>query len=102
MTKRILIALALFFSVQFGTAQTSAEVDAIYPSIDALYIDLHQHPELSFQEVQTAAKLAAIVRAAGYEVTAGVGRTGIVAVMKNGAGPTVMLRIYSCDACLRT
>jgi amidohydrolase len=71
---------------------TSAEVDAIYPDIETLYIDLHRNPELAFQEVQTAAKLASRVRALGYEVTTGVGRTGIVAVMKNGPGPTVMLR----------
>src|SRR6266699_5366354 len=71
---------------------TSAEVDAVYPDIESLYIDLHRNPELAFQEVQTAAKLAARVRALGYEVTTGVGRTGIVAVMKNGPGPTVMLR----------
>ena len=69
-----------------------ADVDAIYPDIEALYIDLHQHPELAFQEVQTAAKLAARVRALGFDVVTGVGKTGIVAVMKNGPGPTVMLR----------
>jgi hypothetical protein len=46
-------------------APTPAEVDAIYPDIEALYIDLHQHPELTFQEVQTAAKLAARVKALG-------------------------------------
>jgi hippurate hydrolase len=57
-----------------------------------LWLDLHQHPELAFQEIQTSAKLAARVKALGYEVTTGVGRTGIVAVMKNGPGPTVMLR----------
>jgi hippurate hydrolase len=71
---------------------TAAEVDAIYPDIEALYIDLHQHPELAFQEVETAGKLAARVKALGYEVTTGVGRTGIVAIMKNGPGPVVMLR----------
>ena len=71
---------------------TPADVDAIYPDIEALYIDLHQHPELAFQEVQTAAKLAARVRALGFDVVTGVGKTGIVAVMKNGPGPTVMLR----------
>src|SRR4029450_13756013 len=71
---------------------TPAEVDAIYPDIDALYIDLHQHPELAFQEVQTSARLAARVKALGFEVTTGVGKTGVVAVMRNGAGPTVMLR----------
>ncbi len=74
------------------TTPTTAEVDAIYPDIEALYIDLHRNPELGFQEVQTAAKLAARVKALGYEVTTGVGQTGIVAVMKNGAGPAVMLR----------
>src|SRR6266446_7380368 len=74
------------------TTPTSAEVDAVYPDIESLYIDLHRNPELAFQEVQTAARLAARVRALGYEVTTEVGRTGIVAVMKNGPGPTVMLR----------
>ncbi len=69
-----------------------AEVDAIYPDLQALYVDLHQHPELGFQETQTAAKLAERTRAFGYEVTTGVGRTGIVAVLKNGPGPTVMMR----------
>jgi len=71
---------------------TPADVDSIYPDIEALYIDLHQHPELAFQEVQTAAKLAARVRALGFDVVTDVGKTGIVAVMKNGPGPTVMLR----------
>src|ERR1700690_2596746 len=74
------------------TTPTTAEVDAVYPDIEALYIDLHQNPELAFQEVQTAAKLAALARSFGYEVTTGVGRTGIVAVMRNGRGPTAMLR----------
>ena len=57
-----------------------------------MYLDLHEHPELSSHEVQTAAKLAAKLRGFGYEVTEKVGGTGIVAVMKNGAGPTIMLR----------
>jgi hippurate hydrolase len=57
-----------------------------------LYIDLHQHPELSAQETQTAAKLATRLRSLGYEVTEGVGGTGVVAILKNGAGPVVMLR----------
>jgi hippurate hydrolase len=71
---------------------SKAEVDSVYPDIENLYKDLHQNPELAFQEVRTRAKLAARVKALGYEVTTGVGRTGIVAVMKNGPGPTVMLR----------
>jgi hippurate hydrolase len=67
-------------------------VDAVYPAAHELYLDLHQNPELSSHETQTAAKLAARLRALGYEVTEGVGGTGVVAILKNGAGPTVMLR----------
>src|SRR5215510_7177713 len=74
------------------TTPTAAEVDAIFPDIDSLYIDLHRNPELAFQEVQTSAKLAARVKALGFDVTTGVGKTGIVAVLRNGPGPTVMLR----------
>ncbi len=67
-------------------------VAADLPKLLELYRDLHANPELSFQEVQTAKKLAARARAMGFEVTEGVGKTGVVAVMKNGEGPTVMLR----------
>jgi hippurate hydrolase len=74
------------------TTPTAAQIEAIYPAIEALYIDLHKNPELGFQETQTAAKLAAHVKALGFDVTTGVGGTGVVAVMKNGPGPTVMLR----------
>jgi amidohydrolase len=76
-------------------AQSSAvprEVQTVYPDAHALYVDLHQHPELSSHETQTAAKLASRLRGLGYEVTEHVGGTGIVAILKNGAGPTVMLR----------
>lgn len=71
---------------------TPAQIEVIYPAIEALYIELHKNPELAFQETQTAAKLAAHVKALGFDVTTGVGGTGVVAVMKNGSGPTVMLR----------
>lgn len=69
-----------------------AAVAADLPALVELYQDLHANPELSFQEVETAAKLAARARALGFDVTEGVGKTGVVAVMRNGAGPTVMLR----------
>jgi amidohydrolase len=71
---------------------TSKEMDAVYPEANALYLDLHQNPELSSHETQTAAKLAGRLRSFGYDVTEHVGGTGIVALLKNGAGPTVMLR----------
>ena len=73
-------------------AQTNADIDAYYPDLRMLYEDIHRNPELAFQEVQTAAKLAARLKALGYEVTTGVGRTGVVGILKNGTGPTVMLR----------
>ena len=70
----------------------SKEVEAVYPDAHALYVDLHQNPELSSHETQTAAKLASRLRGLGYDVTERVGGTGIVAILKNGSGPTVMLR----------
>ncbi len=67
-------------------------VTADMPSLMAFYRDLHASPELSMQEVKTSAKLAGELRKLGFSVTTGVGVTGVVAVMKNGAGPTLLLR----------
>ena len=61
-------------------------------SLLSLYTQLHQHPELSFHEKETAARIAQEWRDAGFQVTTGVGGHGVVAVMRNGAGPTLMLR----------
>ena len=87
-----LFLLASLVVPAFAQAPSSKEVESVYPDAHALYLDLHQNPELSSHEVQTAAKLAARLRSLGYDVTEHVGGTGIVAIMKNGAGPTVMLR----------
>jgi len=67
-------------------------LDQIYPQLDALYIDLHKNPELSTKEQRTSARMAEELRKLGYEVTAGVGGTGVVGVLRNGKGPTVLLR----------
>jgi len=88
----LLVFLMLGVSLWAQAPSPSKEVQAVYADSYALYLDLHQHPELSSHEVQTAAKLAAKLRSFGYDVTENVGGTGIVAVMKNGAGPNVMLR----------
>ena len=72
--------------------QIIAEVNADYPRLDSLYKDIHAHPELGFQETRTAAKLAAEMRALGFTVTEGVGKTGVVAIYKNGPGPLVLVR----------
>ena len=67
-------------------------LDGILGDLEGFYRDLHAHPELSLQEHRTAEKAAAHLRRAGFEVTAGVGGTGVVGLLRNGAGPTVMLR----------
>jgi hippurate hydrolase len=85
----------LFFvltSIAWAQTPNSKEVDDVYPDAHALYLDLHEHPELSQHETQTAEKLAARLRSAGYDVTEHVGGTGVVAILKNGSGPTIMLR----------
>lgn len=73
-------------------ASFSAQLNAEYPALETLYQDLHRNPELGFDEHQTAAKLAERAKALGFEVTTGVGGTGVVALLRNGPGPTVMLR----------
>ncbi len=67
-------------------------LDGMLPHLETLYMDIHAHPELSMQEKRTAAVAADHLRRAGFEVTAGIGGTGVVGVMRNGDGPTVMLR----------
>jgi amidohydrolase len=73
-------------------AGATPETDAVYPAAEALYLELHEHPELSGHEVQTAATLAGRLRALGYDVTEHVGGTGVVAILHNGPGRTIMLR----------
>ena len=67
-------------------------LDAIYPSLDSLYVALHLNPELSLHEEKTSAKLAARLRTLGFDVTENIGGYGIVGVLKNGKGPTVLVR----------
>ncbi|EIL89968.1 M20 family metallopeptidase [Rhodanobacter spathiphylli] len=64
----------------------------LLPQLEALYTDIHAHPELSMQETRTAGLAAERLRAAGYEVTTGIGKTGVVGLLRNGNGPVVMLR----------
>jgi len=91
-TATLFLLISLVASASAQTVAISKEVEAVYPAAHDLYIDLHQTPELSSHETQTASKLAARLRSLGYEVTEGVGGTGVVAILKNGAGPTIMLR----------
>lgn len=67
-------------------------LESLLPDLEAFYKDVHAHPELSMEETRTAGLAADRLRAAGYEVTTGVGKTGVVGLLRNGDGPTVMLR----------
>jgi hippurate hydrolase len=78
--------------VPAAKARIEASLAKTYPDLESLYKDLHAHPELPFQEKRTAALLAARMRKLGFTVTEQVGKTGIVAIFKNGAGPTVLVR----------
>src|SRR5258708_3036449 len=75
-----------------GINQAVPEIAALEPELESLYRDLHEHPELAFHEQRTAAALADRLRALGFEVTTQVGGTGLVAILRNGSGPVVMLR----------
>jgi hippurate hydrolase len=96
-----ILRTTLFLAGVVGTAGAGAaalpapfveQLNASYPAIETLYQDLHRNPELGFGEHQTAARLAERAKALGFDVTTGVGGTGVVAILRNGPGPTVMLR----------
>ncbi|MEG9437747.1 amidohydrolase [Edaphobacter sp. HDX4] len=74
------------------SATLLANLDGLLPDLETIYKDIHSHPELSMQENRTAGVAADHLRAAGYEVTTGVGKTGVVGLLRNGEGATVMLR----------
>ena len=75
-----------------SSGSVMGNLDGLLPDLEALYKDVHSHPELSMQEKRTAGLAADRLRAAGYEVTTEVGKTGVVGLLRNGDGPTVMLR----------
>jgi len=100
--RRIGIPLVLGLAAQGLMAQApalrplkeslAAGLDRVYPELDALYLDLHRNPELSGKEARTAARMAEQLRKSGYTVATGVGGHGVVGVLRNGQGPTVLLR----------
>jgi hippurate hydrolase len=87
-----LLLFPLLSTLAYAQNPSLKEIDSVYPDAHAMYVDLHQHPELSGHETETAGKLAKKLRVAGYEVTEHVGGTGVVALLKNGSGPVIMLR----------
>ena len=96
-TKTIAAALLLgtaapVMAQDSGATDLETSLAEDMPGLMELYRDLHAHPELSFAETETAAKLSKRMRDLGFEVTENVGRTGVVSVMRNGDGPVVLLR----------
>src|SRR5947199_3262290 len=77
---------------QNGPTAILTNVDTLLPELEAIYKDIHSHPELSMHETRTAKIAANHLKTNGFEVTTGVGQTGVVGILRNGIGPTVMLR----------
>ncbi len=96
----IFLSFFIFNATITGLAQQKSSaakniqqfVSAIYPELGALYQDLHATPELSFQEKNTSVKIANQLKKLGYTVTENIGGYGVVGVLKNGAGPTILIR----------
>lgn len=96
-TRSALVVLTLAWAAALPAAEDRAAFVAHklaeeYPSLEKLYFDLHENPELSLMEEKTSAKVAAGLRAAGFEVTEKFGGYGVVGVLRNGPGPTVLFR----------
>jgi amidohydrolase len=87
-----LLTLSLMLSAPAGARGMDTQIKAEMPSLMKIYDDLHANPELSFMEERSAAVMAREARAAGFEVTEKVGGHGVVAVMRNGPGPVVLIR----------
>ena len=88
----LIASLVVALGPAFAAEPPVSGLDDAYPALESLYLDLHRTPELSLHEERTAAKLAERLGAAGFEVTTGVGGTGVVGVLRNGAGPTLLVR----------
>ena len=92
----VYIAVLLFPLLSYGVAKTEAEIKSITKDrmqhLHEFYLDLHEHPELSGAETRTAGKVAEELRALGYQVIEHIGGTGLAAILKNGDGPTTLVR----------
>lgn len=74
------------------SAKAFQMIDGLLPELERIYLDLHANPELSLQEVRTAGIAATWLEACGAEVHTGIGKTGVVGLLKNGDGPVILLR----------
>src|SRR5256712_8986788 len=101
-TRRVATILAILLAARavpggvaaadLGASDFDRIIGKEYASLDSLYRDLHARPELSLHEQETARRIASELKTSGFEVTTGVGGNGVVAVLRNGQGPTDMWR----------
>lgn len=92
MLKVTFIFCLLFFSVQSYTNEPNIDPSSDMPYLESLYLTLHQNPELSYKEKQTSQLLSNELSQMGFEVTNNIGGFGVVALLYNGEGPTIMIR----------
>jgi amidohydrolase len=94
--KTSLVLIAILIAATTLSAQTAKQVKQMVAADSSrlleIFKDIHQNPELGFMEVRTAGIIAKELKALGYEVLTGIGKTGVVGILKNGTGPTVMYR----------
>jgi hippurate hydrolase len=90
--KSFVSGLALLAAASVSAQDLKTEIDKDYPYLEALYKHLHANPEISYQEKETSARMASELRAIGFEVTENFGGYGVVGVLRNGEGPTVLVR----------
>ncbi|MCB1691680.1 MAG: amidohydrolase [Pseudomonadales bacterium] len=90
----MLCSLGAYASPDVNALKASLQqvIDAHYGHVEEIYHDIHQHPELAFNEVRTASVLASEMRSLGFEVTEHIGKTGVVAMLRNGEGPLILVR----------
>jgi hippurate hydrolase len=92
----LLIGFNLFFFFTYSQTPNLKElspfVDSIYPSLEELYKHLHQNPELSLQEEKTAQMMASELKKSGFEVIENIGGYGVAGILRNGSGPTLLIR----------
>ena len=86
------LALVISSSTSLAEPDLNTAIAQDYDYLESLYIQLHQNPELHDQEVKTAARMAAEMERAGFEVEKGIGGHGVVGILRNGEGPTLALR----------
>lgn len=90
--KTSILALCLIPAFVLNVHAQSTLNDEQFAALDALYLHLHRNPELSFKETNSAARMAKELAALGFDITSEFGGTGVVAILRNGTGPTVLIR----------